>query len=56
MKFLYPGGPANEFSTDNLSVVSKLHPSFPYLSLEAKAVVTEFLKKKKVCDLTPCLQ
>lgn len=40
MKFLYPAGIADEFSTDNLTVVSKFHPSFPYLSLEEKGIVT----------------
>lgn len=45
MKFIYPTGLADEFCTDNLTVVSKFHPSFPYLSLEEKSKVTGSLKK-----------
>lgn len=48
MKFLYPDGLADAFSTD-----SKFHPSFPYLSLGEKVIVTgSFKKNKKVCDVT----
>lgn len=42
MKFLYPDGLADAFSTD-----SKFHPSFPYLSLGEKVIVMGSLKKKK---------
>lgn len=48
MKFLYPAGLADAFSTDNLTMVSKFHPSFPYLSLGEKVIVMGSLEKKFV--------